>query len=125
MALKPRFFTDTNIAAAVAYGLRAQGVDVLRAEDVGLDRVPDPDILAYVEANQLTLITHDVRIWDHHAQWLWEGRHHYGIFACHATLQSNERSGEIIRQILEYHQYIVAGAASVEHDLFDQFIRLS
>ena len=125
MALKPRFLTDTNVAHAVARGLQKYGVDVVRVEEVALAEVHDLEILAYCEKNQRTLITHDNRIVEHHSDWLMQGRHHYGIIACHHTLQSDERSGEIIRKILEYHEYITGGAATVEHDLFDQFIRLS
>jgi hypothetical protein len=122
MAAAPKFLIDTNVAGSVADGLRRRRIDVVRIEDVGLAESPDPDLLEYAFQEHRIFITHDRLIWEHHAQRLQDGKHHWGIFICAHHLRGTDHAGGIIRQVVKYHDFVVGGAASIEHDFADRII---
>ena len=57
-----RFLTDENFDGRVIRGLirRNPGIDLVRAVDVGLGGVEDPDVLAWAAAEGRIVLTHDV-----------------------------------------------------------------
>jgi predicted nuclease of predicted toxin-antitoxin system len=59
----PRFLADLNFNDHVVAGLRRRRpqIDLVRGRDVGLDGVPDPDVLEWAAANDRILLTHDKR----------------------------------------------------------------
>ena len=125
MAAAPKFLVDTNVANSVSDGLRRRGMDVVRIEDVGLAEAPDPELLEYAYQQGRIFITHDRRIWDHHAQRLIDGKHHWGIFYCAQHLRGTDGAGAIIRQVVEYHDLIAGEAASIENDFADRITNVS
>ena len=58
-----RLLADENFNGKVVHGLRVRdrGVDLVRAQDVGLMGAPDPDVLAWAAREARVLLTHDVR----------------------------------------------------------------
>ena len=58
----PRFLADVNFNARIVAGLRrlAPACDVVRAQDIGLDTMPDPALLMVALTLDRILLTHDV-----------------------------------------------------------------
>jgi len=59
MPARIRFHLDEHVAAAVAGGLQARGVDVTTSADAGLLGVDDPTQLAFARSENRILVTHD------------------------------------------------------------------
>ena len=56
-----RFLSDENFHGDVVRGLLilCSGLDLMRAQDVGLEGADDPDVLAWAAADDRILLTHD------------------------------------------------------------------
>lgn len=56
-----RLLTDENFDGDILRGLvrRMPGIDVVRVQDVGLAKTPDPAILAWAACEERILLTHD------------------------------------------------------------------
>lgn len=54
-----RFYTDVHVPYSVTTALRRRGVDVLTAQDVGMERASDQEHLAHATAASRVLITQD------------------------------------------------------------------
>jgi predicted nuclease of predicted toxin-antitoxin system len=56
-----RLLTDEDFDGRLTNALRARvpGIDLVRAQDTGLMRTPDPDILARAAADGRIVLTHD------------------------------------------------------------------
>ena len=56
-----RLLTDEDFDGRLTSALRARvpGLDLVRAQDVGLMHTPDPDILAWAAAESRIVLTHD------------------------------------------------------------------
>lgn len=65
-----RFLADENFDADIIAGVRRHlpGLNVVRAVDVGLRGLPDPDVLEWASQNQRVLLTHDRRTMPAHAR---------------------------------------------------------
>jgi predicted nuclease of predicted toxin-antitoxin system len=55
-----RFLADMGVGRRVALRLRADGHDAVHLRDLGLQRLPDPDIFAKAAAEQRTILTFDL-----------------------------------------------------------------
>jgi predicted nuclease of predicted toxin-antitoxin system len=64
-----RLLADENFKTAIVAGLRrvAEGVDLVRVQDVGLRKADDPTILAWAATEGRILLTHDIRTIPDHA----------------------------------------------------------
>jgi predicted nuclease of predicted toxin-antitoxin system len=120
VAAAPKFLSDVNITQVVTDALRRHGVDVKRCEEVGLRKAHDLDLLAFAEAEQRTIVTHDLKFPTHLQTWSARGRQHYGVILCQPYLQGDDHARRIIEEVLMYHEYIVQGAATVEDTLVNQ-----
>lgn len=58
----PRFLTDTNFNQRILAGFRrrAPDADIITVQSVGLQAVPDPQLLEEAKAGDRILLTHDV-----------------------------------------------------------------
>jgi hypothetical protein len=59
---RPRFLADHDLNEAIIDGVcrRQPRVEFVRARDVGLARRPDAEVLEYVAAHGLLVVSHDV-----------------------------------------------------------------
>jgi uncharacterized protein DUF5615 len=64
----PRFLTDKNFNRRIITGLRRlqPTVDIVTAQDLGLDTAPDPEVLAHARSRDRILLTHDVSTMTNH-----------------------------------------------------------
>src|SRR5688572_11085079 len=64
-----RLLTDEDFNGDILRGLlaRVPGLDVVRAQDIGLSGAPDPDVLARAAAEGRILLTHDRKTMVGHA----------------------------------------------------------
>ena len=99
----PLLLSDANYNEHVVRGLRRVRSDfsIITAHQVGIDRLSDPDVLAYAARHDLILLTHDTRTMPGHfitflAQ-LKPGEHCPGVWY---TAQ-NLAAGVAIRAIIE------------------------
>jgi hypothetical protein len=62
--------TDEDLRGAIVDGLRLHfpGIDLIRAQEVGLMRTPDPQVLEYAASQNRVLVTHDRTTMTMHAQ---------------------------------------------------------
>lgn len=58
-----RFLADHNFRDAIVTGLRRQRplMDIITARDVGIELLPDPQVLAFAREHGRLLLTHDKR----------------------------------------------------------------
>lgn len=56
-----RFLADENFNGHILNGLRRRrpGIDILRAQDVGLSAIADPAVLEWAAENNCVTLTHD------------------------------------------------------------------
>jgi hypothetical protein len=54
-----RYYFDENMSGAVAAAMRRSGIDVVTAQEVGRDGLPDDEQLRYAAAEGRVLVTHD------------------------------------------------------------------
>lgn len=57
--MSTKLYTDVHVRLAVVEGLRLRGVDVLRAQEDGAGRLPDPALLDRTTELQRVLFTQD------------------------------------------------------------------
>ncbi len=95
-----RFYLDEHVANAIAYGLRARGIDVVTAVEVNMAPASDEKHLIWATAHERVLVTLDsdfVRLHE-------DGAQHSGIVFC-----PRQRSiGEIIRGLVLVHEVLTA-----------------
>ncbi|MBL8120321.1 MAG: DUF5615 family PIN-like protein [Anaerolineae bacterium] len=115
-----RYYMDTHIPKVVAFELRRRGIDVVRCEEIGLAEAADETHLQTAVEQERTLVSRDTDFVRLHADWLQLKRQHYGILFLKDYLQGSDRIGSIVRILVEYHQLVKDGAASVEMDFVNQ-----
>ena len=61
--MTPRFLADENIDPDLVMGLRrrADDIDIVRVQDVGLRTLGDPEILQWAADEHRILISHDIK----------------------------------------------------------------
>jgi len=59
----PVFLADANFDRDIVRGLlqRKPDIDILRAQELGFERTPDPDLLEPAAQEQRVILTHDFR----------------------------------------------------------------
>lgn len=84
-----RFYLDEQMSKAVAHGIRARGLDVVMANDVGMRSANDMDHLSKARQLKRVIVTKDTDFLRLHATRI----HHAGII----YLPRNTSIGETIR----------------------------
>jgi hypothetical protein len=91
----PAFFTDEDVYAGVAPGLRKAGLDALSSPEAGRLGASDESQLAFAATQGRVLVTfnvaHFVAI---HVAWIRQGRHHAGIVVSH-----QRPIGDVLRRL--------------------------
>ncbi|MBL8120166.1 MAG: DUF5615 family PIN-like protein [Anaerolineae bacterium] len=59
-----KFYADTHVPKAVAIQLRAQGIEVIRCEEIGLAEADDVEHLEYATSQGCTLVSHDLDLFN-------------------------------------------------------------
>jgi predicted nuclease of predicted toxin-antitoxin system len=59
-----RFLLDEHVDVGVAEGLRGKGIDVVTAQEVGLRRTPDSEILRFAGVHGRVVVTADAHYFD-------------------------------------------------------------
>lgn len=117
-----KFYTDTHVPKSVALQLRAQGIEVLRCEDIGLAEVEDVEHLEYATSQGYTLVSHDLDFVQLHSQWVHDGLRHCGIVLFNRKFQGNV--GKLVRELAEWHSLIAEGVGTVESDVYNKLIEI-
>lgn len=96
----PRFFTDEDIYAAIAIGLRKAGFDAISTPESGRISDDDDAQLEYAAADNRAFVTFNVADFAAlHTDWIESGRHHAGIIV------SQQRPiGDLLRRLLHLAQ---------------------
>lgn len=115
-----KFYTDTHIPKQVAIQLINKGVEVVRCEEVGLAEASDEEQLAYAAQAGLAMVSMDEDFQQLHVQWLENEKAHTGIFWISKHLKGKVAIGRVVGELLEYHQLVAAGAATLEADIHNQ-----
>jgi hypothetical protein len=74
---------DVHVDYAIANQLRLRSVDVLTAQDVGADRLPDELLLERARELDRPLFTHDIRLHAMAAKWQSDARPFSGVIFGH------------------------------------------
>lgn len=112
------FFTDTHIAKQVAIQLRADGVEIVRCQDIGMEDATDSELLDYAIAHEHAMLTKDDDFLTLHSQLQTAGHNHFGIFYC--PYRDRPVIGLIVAACREYHG-LVSGTDSEEEIHNDVF----
>jgi predicted nuclease of predicted toxin-antitoxin system len=115
MAIK--FYVESHIDKAVTTQLRRQGVDIIRAQDMGMKDADDPDHLEYATAEGRAVVTNDRDFAELNNSWLAQGRNHAGIFL---ITRDKENIGMIVRTLLFWHEAVEGEAATLENDVYNK-----
>lgn len=101
MAGDIRFHLDEHVPSAVADGLIRRGIDVTTTVGVGLQAIPDHELLAFTVRAGRVLVTNDAGILSLHKG----GVRHAGL----AYYADQRRSiGDMIRALLVLHDHLSA-----------------
>jgi len=91
-----RFFTDEDVYAAVAAGLRKAGWDAQSTPEAGRLGESDESQLDFAAADGRVVVTFNVAHFAAlHAEWMRQGRHHAGI-----VVSSQRPIGDVLRRLL-------------------------
>jgi predicted nuclease of predicted toxin-antitoxin system len=90
------FYLDEDVKKAVAQGLQARGVDVLRTQDAGRSGENDLDQISFARNAGRVILTHDSDYLNHHSR----GVSHAGILYCP---QGKYSIGQLIQLLYLYH----------------------
>jgi hypothetical protein len=94
-----RLLADENFHGDIVRGLllRQPGLDLVRAQDVGLTGAGDPELLAWAAANQRIVLTHDrATLPDYAHQRLIAGRVMPGVFVVNDRFPMRAAIDEIL-----------------------------
>ena len=117
-----KLLVDENIAGAVIDQLTKKSVEVKRVSDFLPEGTPDPDVLEFAHENEYALLTHDEQITHHIAARYKAEKEHSGVFIAGHHLQGQDGIGTIVTFIVELHEFIEGGAATVQGDVYNQII---
>lgn len=96
-----RYYLDQNILGGTAPGLRARGIDVVSAQELGRCGLPDPDQLAFATTEGRVIVTFDQDYLVLHA-----GREqHAGVAFCHPDKYT---VGQLIDALEVLHGVLIA-----------------
>ncbi|MFQ5734378.1 MAG: DUF5615 family PIN-like protein [Planctomycetaceae bacterium] len=96
MATEIRFHLDEHVAAAIAIGLRAQGIDVTTTREAGLIGAEDTEHITYALQEGRVIFTHD----DDFLREAAGDPAHAGICFCHRNKLS---IGETLQSLILVH----------------------
>jgi hypothetical protein len=92
-----RFFTDEDVYADVAIGMRQHGFDAVSVPEVDRLSEDDPSQLEWAADHGRVFVTFNVGDFVRlHGQWLRAGRHHAGLVAA-----EQRPLGETLRRLLK------------------------
>ena len=96
--MRPKLLLDENIPTALAHQLRRHGWDAVHANEIGLKRAPDPQVLKRAVEENRVVVTFNSKDFIHlDANYRRERSSHPGIIV------SPERPiGELLRRIEEF-----------------------
>lgn len=104
-----RFYLDEQMPRALAIALRRRGIDVVRAQDVGLRQASDLEHWKFAEQEQCVIVTKDSDFLSMDQ----EGMSHFGI----VFFEEDRRIGEMLDSLTLIHGAISPGEMvnHVEH----------
>jgi Domain of unknown function (DUF5615) len=108
-------FFDVHVDYAIANQLRVRQVDVVTAQDDGVDRLPDDLLLVHASRLGRPLVTHDIRLHSMAEAWQRQGRPFCGVIFGHLMQVS---IGKCVREL-----ELIAKATDPE-DWSSEIIRL-
>jgi predicted nuclease of predicted toxin-antitoxin system len=103
-----RFLLDMGISPVSGQFLRDQGHDVIHLRDQGLERLPDPDILAKAREEERILITHDLEFGELLGS---AGAQLPSVITFRLRNMSPDSVNHYLREILEHHRAILEKGA--------------
>lgn len=116
-----KFFTDNHISLEAINELRRQGVNVIRAFDVGFPQnEPDIPLLEHTTENGLIMVTCDHNFLQHDKTWKLEDKEHGGIIYFDMAGGDCKRPGKIVRVLLKFHQEVLDGEATYQENFYNQ-----
>lgn len=93
---RPTFFTDEDVYAAVAIGLRKAGLDAVSTPEAGRLGESDESQLAFAASAGRVLLTFNVAHFAAlHGSWLSKSAHHAGI-----VVSSQRPIGDMLRRLM-------------------------
>lgn len=92
----PRFFTDEDVYAAVAVGLRKAGFDAVSTPEMRRTGESDESQLDWAASEGRVLVTFNVAHFAAlHTSHLRQGKHHAGV-----VVSSQRRIGDVLRRLI-------------------------
>jgi hypothetical protein len=102
----PTFFTDEDVYAAVAVGLRKAGLDAISTPEADRLGESDESQLAFAAHAGRVLLTFNVAHFAAlHSDWLSKGAHHAGI-----VVSSQRPIGDMLRRLIHLARTLDANA---------------
>ena len=80
-----RIYTDESVDIAIAQGLKRRGVEAFSARDRDKLGLTDEEQFVFANEENAAIFTHDTDFLRIAAQWMDEGKKHYGVIYCHQT----------------------------------------
>lgn len=117
--------TDEHLANAISQQLMEKGIQAVRLIDHLPTGTSDPEVLEYCHQHGYTLITLDEPMRGHIQTRIQQGLEHAGVFIGTKDLQGSKGIGVIVNFTVFYNEAIVAGAATVADDVYNQIIPIS
>ena len=97
--LSIRLVLDHHIKARLADDLHERGYDVVTAQDMGMERASDEELLAFAALEKRSLLTFNIQDFAScHEQWIQTGRTHAGIIV--SRLLGSRQYGILLARVL-------------------------
>ena len=91
-----RIYTDESVDVAIAQGLQRRGIEAFSVRDREKLGLTDEAQLIFAGEEKAAIFTHDTDFLRIAAQWIDEGRTHFGVIYCH---QAAYGIGDCIRNL--------------------------
>jgi len=115
---KLRLYLDAHIAKQLAIQLRLKNVDVIRCQELGFDNQSDIFHFEYAAQEKRALVTSDEDFLNLAKERQNKNQFHAGVI--YVSHQQKENIGLQVRELLFLHDSIIAGAATLEIDVYNQ-----
>ena len=120
-----KFLIDEQLSTRIAAALREKGIEATSVHGLGRAHqgFSDEDLLELATSRQETLVTVDDDFLETHARWMKEGKSHCGIiWGLARKYQRIGAIGLVVQYCKEWSDLIVAGAGTLNKDVYNQIL---
>ncbi len=117
---KIKFYVDAHIAKQLTTQLRLKQVDVVRCQELGFEDESDSFHFEYAALEKRTIVSSDTDFLNMANDWRNKGRFHAGV--AYIAHEKKDNIGLLVSELVFLHEAVLAGAATLDNDVYNKVI---